>query len=184
MIHYLRRMYNIQPVNLRSFKQRVRHNKSRFKRFLSKIERQQPRGFQNLTGRLEKEVWKEVDCVSCANCCKTMTPTFTEKDIKRIASHLGETPEQFKSARLRRERSGDRDWLNKTEPCQFLDLRTNMCSIYEVRPADCAGYPHLRKNLKDYGHVLKQNIECCPASYKMVEKMMLHLNHPASGHHL
>jgi Fe-S-cluster containining protein len=113
-----------------------------------------------------------------------MTPIFTEKNIKRIAAYIGETPEQFKSARFHRERSGDRDWLNKTEPCQFLDLRTNMCSIYEIRPADCAGYPHLRKNLKDYGHVFKQNIECCPAFYKMVEKTMMHLNHHIPGHHL
>lgn len=184
MNDYLRRMQQVQPVNLRSFKQRVRHNKSRFRRFLSKLEKKQPKGFQNMQAHLEKEVWKEVDCLTCANCCKTMTPTFTAKDIKRISAHLGLSADAFKTKWLRREKSGDRDWLNKTEPCQFLDMKTNMCSIYEVRPADCAGYPHLRKNMKDYGHVYKQNIECCPATYKMVEKMMLHLNHPVHNHTL
>ena len=172
---YLRGMHLIQPVNLRSFRQRVRHSKSRFRRFLSKLEKDQPKGFQNLAVHIEKEVWKEVDCLSCANCCRTMSPTFTAKDIKRISAHLGQTEKEFTEKTLRRERGGDRDWLNKTEPCSFLDLKTNMCNIYEVRPADCAGYPHLRKNLKDYGHVLKQNIECCPAAYKMVEKMMMRM---------
>lgn len=171
-------MHSIQPVNLRSFKQRTRHNKRSFRRVLTKLEKQPPKGFQNLTARLEKEVWKEVDCLSCANCCKTMTPRFTTKDIQRISAHLGQTEEQFKNKWLRRERGGDQDWLNKTEPCQFLDLTSNKCSIYEIRPADCAGYPHLSKKMKDYGHVYKQNIECCPATYKMVEKMMMHLNHP------
>jgi Fe-S-cluster containining protein len=51
-------------------------------------------------------------------------------------------------------------------------LKTNMCSIYEVRPADCAGFPHLtKKKMTEYIHVHKQNIEYCPATYKMVEKM-------------
>ena len=175
-------MIEMKPVNLRSFKQRVRHNKNSFRRFLSKLEKTPPPGLKNLTNRLEKEVWKEVDCLSCANCCKTMTPTFTAKDIKRISAHLGQTEDEFKTKWLRRERGGDRDWLNKTEPCQFLDMKTNMCGIYEVRPADCAGYPHLQKNMKDYGHVYKQNIECCPATYKIVEKMMMHLNHPVAKH--
>lgn len=171
-------------VNLRSFKQRVKHNKSKFRRFLSKLENKPPKGLPVLINHLEREVWHEVDCLSCAGCCKTMTPTYTEKDIKRIAAYLGETPDQFKSIRLRREKGGDRDWLNKAEPCQFLDLKTNMCSIYEVRPADCAGFPHLSKKMKDYAHVHKQNIECCPATYKLVEKMMLHLNHPSDKHSL
>ena len=174
---YLRRMSEMKTVNLRSFKQRVRHSKGSFRRFLTRLENHQPKGLKELTTRLEKEVWREVDCLSCANCCKTMTPTYTLKDVKRISAHLGMKTEDFKKQWLRKER-GTSDWLNKSTPCQFLDMKTNQCGIYEVRPADCAGFPHLPKKMKDYGHVHKQNIECCPATYKMVEKMMMHLNHP------
>ena len=68
----------------------------------------------------------------------------------------------------------DGDWMNRQQPCQFLDLSTNMCTIYAVRPADCAGFPHLtKKKMTDYMHVHKQNIAYCPATYKMVEKMKL-----------
>jgi Fe-S-cluster containining protein len=165
----------IQPVNLRSFKQKARHNKRIFRRFLTKLEKKQPEGFQSLVTRLDKEVWKEVDCLSCANCCKTMTPTFTTKDIKRISAHFGQTQDEFKNKWLKRERGGDRDWLNKTEPCQFLDMKTNMCSIYEVRPADCSGFPHLSRKFSDFAHIHKQNVEYCPATYKLVEKMMMHM---------
>jgi Fe-S-cluster containining protein len=67
----------------------------------------------------------------------------------------------------------DNDWINKSRPCQFLNLQTNMCSIYDVRPADCAGFPHLnKKKMVDYIHVHKQNVEYCPATYLMVEQMM------------
>ena len=63
--------------------------------------------------------------------------------------------------------------MNTKQPCQFLNLSNNMCSIYEVRPADCAGFPHLaKKKMVDYMHVHQQNIQYCPATYKMVEKMM------------
>jgi Fe-S-cluster containining protein len=78
----------------------------------------------------------------------------------------------FKKKWLRKERNTG-DWLNKSTPCQFLDLDTNRCNIYEVRPADCAGFPHLsKKKMTDYMHVHKQNIDLCPATFKLVQKMM------------
>jgi Fe-S-cluster containining protein len=55
----------------------------------------------------------------------------------------------------------------------FLDMGTNKCTIYPVRPDDCAGFPHLTKTpLKSYIYIHKQNIEYCPATYRFVEKMM------------
>lgn len=159
-------------VNLRSFKQKVRHHQKKLKRFLGKIEKNPPRGLDTIAEKIDAEVWKEVDCLSCANCCKSMTPTFTKKDIKRIAEHFEITPPEFKNKWLIYEKS-DNDWINKKQPCQFLNLGTNMCSIYEVRPSDCAGFPYLKKKkMVEYIHVHQQNIEYCPATYKMVEKMM------------
>ena len=158
-------------VNLRSFKQKVRHNGKQFKSFLSKLARKNPRGLDLLAIQVNAKVWKEIDCLSCANCCKTMTPTFTPTDIKRIAAHLQTTPKAFKEDWLEFDKK-EKDWMNRLQPCQFLNLKTNKCNIYAVRPADCAGFPHLtKKKMVDYVHVHKQNIEYCPATYKMVEKM-------------
>lgn len=169
--HYLRAMSKIPPVNLRSFKQKARHWKTGMRRFLSRLEKQAPRGLDKQITLLEKEVWKETDCLSCANCCKTMTPTYNKKDLKRISSHFKMTIEEFKKKYLKQERGGDRDWMNKWTPCQFLNLDNNMCSIYEIRPDDCAGFPHLSKKFKDFVHIHKQNVEYCPATYRLVEKM-------------
>ena len=159
-------------INLRSFKQRVRRRKTSFRRFLSKIEKNPPKKLDQLTTIVEKEVWKEVNCLTCANCCKTMTPTYTAKDMNRISSHFEMTVQEFKDKWLYKERSSG-DWMNRKTPCQFLDLKTNMCTIYEIRPADCAGFPHLpKRKMVEYMHVHKQNLEYCPATYRMVEKMM------------
>jgi Fe-S-cluster containining protein len=162
----------MQAINLRSFKRKVKLNKRRMKTFLTKTEKNPPRGLDKLTVALEPEVWKEVDCLSCANCCKTMTPTYTPADIKRISAHFNQTPQEFKDQWLIYEKR-DKDWQNKKQPCQFLNLKDNKCSIYEIRPLDCSGFPHLpKKKMVDYMHVHKQNLEYCPATYKLVEKMM------------
>lgn len=165
----------MQPVNLRSFKQKVRYHKRAFRLFLSKLEKNAPRQLDDLAIRIDKEVWHETDCLSCANCCKTMSPTYSAKDIKRIAAHFSMTPKVFKEKWLYQGKDGD--WMNRSLPCQFLDTQTHKCTIYEIRPADCAGFPHLtKKKMVDYMHVHKQNIEYCPASYKMVEKLRLLVN--------
>src|SRR5688572_1474920 len=132
-----------QPINMRAFRKKAKKNKSRFRRFLTRMENNPPRAFNQAITAVEKQVWVETDCLSCANCCKTMTPTFNKQDLVRISAHFGQTVEEFQNKWLRRERGGSRDWLNKTEPCQFLDLKDNKCSIYEIRPADCSGFPHL-----------------------------------------
>lgn len=165
----------MQPVNLYSFRKKVSIYKKTFRRFLGRVEKKNPRGLDQLAEKLNPEIWEETDCLSCANCCKTMSPTYTPKDIKRIAAYLDMTPRDFKAKWLYFDKK-DGDWMNVRRPCQFLDLKTNMCSIYAVRPADCAGFPHLtRKKMVDYMHVHKQNIEYCPATYKLVEKMMQRL---------
>lgn len=156
---------------LRNFKRQVKKYRSIYRRFLTKMEKQPPRGLDKIAAETDKEVWKEVDCLACANCCKTMTPTYTPADIKRIASHLKMTADEFKNKWLYKERSTG-DWMNKKTPCQFLDLKTNMCAIYAVRPADCAGFPHhTKKHFKEWVHVYKQNVEYCPATFKLVERM-------------
>ncbi len=163
------------PINFRSYRKKLSLYRAAFHSFLNKTEKNPPRGINALTMSIEKEVWAEVDCLSCANCCKKMTPTFTEKDLKRIAAHFNETPEQFRKNWLKKDRNGD--LVNKQQPCQFLDLTTNMCSIYAIRPVDCSGFPHLSKRKwEEYAYIHKQNIDYCPATFRMVEKLYKSVN--------
>jgi uncharacterized protein len=160
------------PINLRSFKQKFNLNKKAFRSFLTRLENKPPQGLHKMMVEVDKEVWAETECLSCGNCCKKMTPTFTVADIKRISGYFSMTPDAFKEKWLTFDKK-DGDWQNVKQPCQFLNLADNKCSIYAIRPADCAGFPHLtKKDPVDYIHVHKQNIEYCPATYKMVEKMM------------
>jgi Fe-S-cluster containining protein len=158
-------------LSLSKMKKKMLLNRSLFRRFLTKLEKEPPRGLDNLAVKTDKLVWAETDCLACANCCKTMTPTFTNTDIKRISAHLDMTEDAFKKKWLKKDRAGD--WINTRQPCQFLNLKDNKCSIYEVRPKDCSGFPHhTRRHMVDYMHVFKQNIEYCPATFRLVERMI------------
>lgn len=140
-------------------------------RFLRRIKRKRPNHLQQIALTATENVWEGLDCLDCANCCKSMSPTYTSADIKKIARFLNIYPGEMKERWLKKER-GTGNWINKTRPCQFLDLQTNFCSVYDVRPADCAGFPHLTKNrFINYVHVHQQNLDECPATFKMVERM-------------
>jgi len=158
-------------VNFHSFRKKLSLYRKSFRSFLNRTEKNPPRGIDKITPVIEKEVWAEVDCLSCANCCKRMTPTFTKQDLKRISAHFGLSVEEFIKKWLKKD--SNKDWINKTEPCQFLNLSNNKCSIYAIRPLDCSGFPHLsKKKWSEYAHVHKQNIDYCPATFKMVSKMV------------
>ena len=159
-------------MQLNQLEKKFKANKKPFRKFIDKLEEAEHKGVKKEARAVEKEVWQEVDCLSCANCCKKMTPTLTKPDRHRIASHLGITPKEFKQKYLVFDKEDD-DWRMQQQPCVFLDLGTNKCTIYPVRPDDCAGFPHLTKTpLKSYLYIHKQNIEYCPATYRFVEKMM------------
>jgi Fe-S-cluster containining protein len=160
------------PINLKAFKKQSVANRKRFRSFITKLENSQHRGILQEAQEANKEVWEQVDCLSCANCCKKMTPTLNTADKLLISNHLGLTVKDFTTKYLEYD-ALDKDWRMQKQPCVFLDLTTNKCNIYEVRPADCSGFPHLTKvPLKSYLYIHKQNIMYCPATYLFIEKMM------------
>ncbi|MFT3981515.1 MAG: YkgJ family cysteine cluster protein [Ferruginibacter sp.] len=164
------------PSQFKTLKRQLNINRKAYRRFLTKAEKRDSKAIDNAAPELEKEVWQNIDCLACSNCCRKMTPTFTREDIKRISAHFGQTPAEFKAQWLERDKNND--WVNKIQPCQFLNLKTNMCSIYEIRPVDCAGFPHLSKRkFQEYAHVHKQNIEYCPATLAMVQKLVAQFDH-------
>lgn len=156
-------------MDLEQFRARAARKKEKLSFFLDQFETLVPGNLPEIVAEADEAVWKETDCTTCANCCKTMTPTFTKTDIARIAAHLGMTEKEFKAKWLYKEKETG-DWLNTTQPCQFLE--NNKCSIYEVRPADCAEFPHHNKKpFDDYYDTFRANLVHCPATLALVEKV-------------
>jgi uncharacterized protein len=159
-------------MKLSSLKKKYQKHKKQLKKFINDLETSVHEGVQEIAEETEKEVWKEVDCLKCANCCRKMTPTLTPADKKRIASHLRLSLPAFTKKYLVFDKE-EKDWRMQQQPCVFLNLDNNMCTIYEYRPDDCRGFPHLTKSpMQDYVYIHKQNIKYCPATFLWVEKMM------------
>lgn len=156
---------------LRNFKRESHKNNPDLKKFLKKFDEKKITDIDPLVDEASKKTWSKVDCLDCANCCKVMTPTFTKKDVTRISAYLNMSEKAFTEKWLMKDEDNG-DMVNKIQPCQFLDLKTNMCSIYEVRPYDCAKFPHFkRKPFDDFNHIHEQNIEYCPATYEFITLM-------------
>jgi Fe-S-cluster containining protein len=114
-----------------------------------------------------EDVFQRTDCLTCANCCKTTSPIFRDKDIDRIAWHLGLRPSAFVNQYLYMDDEGD--WVLHKSPCAFLQ-EDNACSIYQVRPKACRDYPHTdRKNIRQVESITQKNALICPAVAEMVQ---------------
>ena len=139
--------------------------------FLTKLEKQKPTGIDKKIGKWQKEVWKEVDCLSCANCCKNYSPRFKTPDIKRISKHLRMREGAFIDQYLRLDEEGD--YVVKSSPCAFLQ-QDNTCRIYDERPSDCARFPYTNEDvlLKRPALTLK-NVSFCPVTYYVMERLRL-----------
>ena len=156
-------------MDIKKFEKTANKERPALEGFLDKLDEMVPQGFSKIIREEDAKVWKEVDCTKCANCCKTMTPVFTKKDIKRIAVHLDMKPEAFFEKWLMVEDDSG-NTVNKTLPCQFLI--DDKCSIYEVRPSDCAEFPHHDKRPFDlYNDTFKQNLHRCPATFDLITKL-------------
>lgn len=156
-------------MDLQRFKIIAYRKRGKLVSFLEKLDEIVPEDMPRLVAEEDITVWNEVDCTACANCCKTMTPTFRKSDVVRIAAHLGMTPKEFALKWLHKEEDTG-DWVNTTQPCQFL--ADNKCSIYEVRPKDCAEFPHHNKKPFDaYNDTFAQNVHRCPATFMLVDRL-------------
>jgi Fe-S-cluster containining protein len=156
-------------MDLEEFKVKAEARREDLEGFLKKLDTTVPRGFSRIVAEEDAEVWKDVDCTTCANCCKTMTPVFTKADIKRISTHLRMSPKAFFDKWLEVEEDTG-STINSVQPCQFLV--DDKCSIYEVRPKDCAEFPHHNKKPFDlYNDTFIQNVHRCPATYNLIERL-------------
>ena len=114
--------------------------------------------------------FERIDCLKCANCCKSFSPRFKPPDIKRISRHLGLRESELIEQYLRLDEDGD--YVVKTTPCPFLGA-DNYCSIYDVRPSDCERFPYTNEDVLVKRPVLTQkNSTFCPIVYFVLEKLM------------
>lgn len=154
---------------LNGWKAKAKKAKKSNKKLLKKLQTKKGKGVEKKLPDLHDEAFSHIDCLQCANCCKTISPRYNATDIKRISKHLGMKEAAFTEKYLRIDEDGD--YINKSQPCPFLG-EDNYCSIYEVRPRDCRKYPHTdSKDFIKHPNITFKNTTICPAVYYVMERL-------------
>ena len=158
-----------QEIDIGKYQQLALQKQKEHRKFLATLKKKAPKNLDKIVQEVHTEVFREIDCTKCANCCKILGPLFTESDISRIAKHFRMRLPVFEDMYLRVDE--DNDKVFKSMPCPFLG-EDNLCFIYDVRPKACREFPHTdRKKIYQINHLTIQNTLICPAVYLFVEKL-------------
>lgn len=137
--------------------------------FFDKLKRLTYKNLDTYFQEVHEEVFEKTDCLSCANCCKTTSPIFYNRDIERLAKHFKIKPGDFIERYLKIDE--DKDYVLRQAPCPFLGA-DNYCSVYEDRPNACKEYPHTdRKKISQLLDLTYKNTFVCPAVLEITEQL-------------
>ncbi len=132
--------------------------------------------FQDLKfRRVAEAVEDQIDCRSCANCCKVAETNLQKRDVEKLAKFFGISPQKFiqqYTTASAMEEDEDEVVLRRRETgCIFLD--GNDCSVYEARPDTCRNFPHLVRGKGSIESRMWQFIDratYCPIVYNTLEE--------------
>ena len=130
---------NNSNFNLELLKEKAKKSAPQYKSFFKNLKKNQLRELDDTIHYIHEEVFDDFDCLSCANCCRTLGPRITDRYIDTIASALRIKPKDAVERYLRIDADGD--YVFKTMPCPLI-CYDNYCSIYNDRPNACREYPH------------------------------------------
>ncbi len=156
-------------MDIEHYKQLAQQKQVEHRKFLAVLKKRAPKDLDKIVQQVHREVFEEIDCTACANCCRSLGPLFTEADITRIAKHFRMKLPVFEGLYLKVDEDGDK--VFQSMPCPFLG-EDNLCSIYDVRPKACREFPHTdRKKIYQINQLTIKNTLICPAAYLFVEKL-------------
>lgn len=158
-----------EKMDLNAFSNKTKKKNPELKKFLEQLKRKKVRDLDYIFQDAHEEAFEKIDCLTCANCCKTTSPIFTDKDVVRLAKRLRMSASDFIATYLRVDE--DSDYVLKEAPCAFLGP-DNYCSVYDDRPNACRDYPHTdRKNMFQILDLTYRNTLVCPAALQIVEEV-------------
>ena len=136
---------------------------------LVRIKKKAPKNLDDLVQNLHEVYFEKIDCLDCANCCKTLSPAVKDADISRLAKHLKMKPSQLVDSYFTMDHEGD--YVFTQSPCPFL-MPDNYCMVYEARPRACREYPHTdRRRFEQLTKITKENLSVCPAVFHIINDL-------------
>ena len=137
--------------------------------FLKKLKRKKRNRLDAIVHDLHVKAFSEFNCLDCANCCKTIGPRLSDKDIEKLAGHTKMKPSEFMGKYIYQDE--DNDYVFREKPCPFLAV-DHYCLVYDQRPKACREYPHTnRKRFYQILDLTHKNCETCPIVFEIMEEL-------------
>jgi Fe-S-cluster containining protein len=157
---------NVDLVQIRLLGEKKRDENLRFRRFMKSRDHS-----DRILRRIAEDIEVQIDCTSCANCCRVATAVVTERDAERLSRYLRIQPAEF-LARYTEESEDEGRILHRSreQGCVFLD--GNTCTVYEARPDACQRFPHLVRGAGSIASRMWQFVDratYCPIVYHSLE---------------
>ncbi len=147
----------------------AKKNKRKIDAVFKKLKKTPQKELDKLFHSLHEEVFEHINCLDCANCCSSISPTLYNRDIDRIASTLRLKPSEVVEKHIRID--DENDYVFRETPCPFL-MEDYCCSVYEDRPKACREYPHTDRNkMFQILSLTKKNVYVCPAVYWIIKNI-------------
>jgi uncharacterized protein len=139
------------------------------KKTLNDVKKRPPEKLDLTVKAIHEDVFAEIDCLKCAQCCKKISPILYGHDIVRLAKAVKMGLEEFVKKYLIIDK--DNDYIFKNTPCPFLSA-DNWCEVYNDRPTACREYPHTdRRRFHQLIDLSIKNATVCPAVEKILEQL-------------
>ncbi|MFD2201123.1 YkgJ family cysteine cluster protein [Shivajiella indica] len=154
-------------MDLDNFKNRSNTEYATNKKLVGKLKKTKGKILDEIFSISHDTAFSKINCLECANCCKTTSPIFLKTDIDRLAKVFRMKSADFMDQYLHRDEEGD--FVLNSAPCPFLN-EDNTCLVYEARPKACREYPHTnRKNMHGILNLTLKNSLICPAVYEIFQ---------------
>ena len=160
--------------DLEEIKRISKRNEDRNGRFRSYLKMQDDKEIDCLVKPIYQFIIKRINCLECGNCCRNLSPSIVNRDIKNLGLELGLTNNEII------EKYTVKDEFNelrlKEIPCAFL--KGNECLIYQNRPEDCKSFPHIHKKGFTFRLIgMIENSMICPIVFNVFEELKIQLRY-------
>lgn len=113
-----------------------------------------------------------IDCMQCANCCRSLNVYLTPDDAQRLADGIDVPLDSLVDRYVDYESAQQvGEWgVFRQSPCALLDGKR--CSVYAHRPETCRTYPALTP---DFRWTIEDTLDgagVCPIIYNVLDKLV------------
>ncbi len=123
-------------IQIRRLGEKMRDENSRFRKHLK------THGYvERRLRHMAEDIEHQIDCTTCANCCRVATTPLQDRDIEKLAKFFRLSVSKFNAQYVETDNEGDRILKRTPQGCVFLS--GNECTVYEARPSNCVDFPHV-----------------------------------------